>query len=337
MKNAARGLLTSWLAGDAARMPMRRFFRSRLPIVFYHGVWPKGSRELALFGGIDEQTFDEHLAFFAGRFSFVSLDEMLAISRSGKLPKSPVLTVTFDDGLSVAHCKPSLDRHGARATMFVIEACIGNRHLMWTQKLSAMLATAGPVRFLAAYNSVVPACSPAAAISGLDELPFCLTPVPFRQKDAVMDGIWEALAMPPANSLLHDLQPYMDWPDIAQWMADGHQVGLHTRTHPFCSELDEAGMIEEIVEPAARLRAKLGVDTLSFAYPFGRRLPPALEETAMRQAGLSCMLGTNGLSQIAVPPIAIERAQTEFELGHELYFRPVTSAIKGALGLAGHA
>ncbi|MEJ1937184.1 polysaccharide deacetylase family protein, partial [Nostoc sp. NIES-2111] len=160
---------------------------------------------------------------------------------------------------------------------------------------------------------------------------------PARKRARGMYGTWEGLGVRPADSLLHAMQPYMAWPDIAAWMADGHQVGLHTRTHPFCSELDEAGLIEEIVEPAARLRTKLGVDTLSFAYPFGRRLPPALEDTAMRRADLSCMLGTNGLSHIGTAPIAIERAQTEFDLGHEFYFRPVTSAIKGALGLARQA
>jgi peptidoglycan/xylan/chitin deacetylase (PgdA/CDA1 family) len=62
---------------------------------------------------------------------------------------------------------------------------------------------------------------------------------------------------------------------LARWVADGHAVGLHTHTHPDCARLDDDGVRAEIIEPARRLSAELGIASLAFSYPFGRRCSAA--------------------------------------------------------------
>src|SRR5690242_16618285 len=99
MKARAKALLTAALAHDAMAPVMRGFFARHVPIVFYHGVWPAGSDQLTLFGGITRQQFRDHIERLARRFSFVSLQDALSLNASARPGRKPVICVTFDDGL----------------------------------------------------------------------------------------------------------------------------------------------------------------------------------------------------------------------------------------------
>lgn len=48
------------------------------------------------------------------------------------------------------------------------------------------------------------------------------------------------------------------------------EIGAHTVSHPRISALSEAGAYEEIFESGRRLRERLGVPALHFAFPYGR-------------------------------------------------------------------
>ena len=49
----------------------------------------------------------------------------------------------------------------------------------------------------------------------------------------------------------------------------GVEFGAHTLTHPVLSGLDPAAARDEIVTSVQRVREMLGVDTVTFAYPYG--------------------------------------------------------------------
>jgi hypothetical protein len=58
-----------------------------------------------------------------------------------------------------------------------------------------------------------------------------------------------------------------------------------THTRPDCARLDDDGVRAEIIEPARRLSAELGIASLAFSYPFGRRCSAA-HERMLVQAGI---------------------------------------------------
>ena len=62
----------------------------------------------------------------------------------------------------------------------------------------------------------------------------------------------------------------MSWGNV-DWLLDqGHSIGAHTRTHPNLRHIQDEDMIrEEIVVSANRIEDRLGIDLISFAYPFG--------------------------------------------------------------------
>lgn len=318
-------LLTSLPVGFRA---VRPFFRSRLNILLYHGVWPARSDDLPRFNGIDVARFHQHMLHLATRFSFIGLDEALDINASGKAPRSPVAVITFDDGLRVDHCLPVLDNFKIRATNFIVPGCIGNRTLLWTHKVSFALAERGEEAFVAAYNAVIRQRGLSRTIESSVEWPFSALSWPPAEKDLVVDEIWLRLGLPTVADVLAERRPYMTWDDVEAWQSLGHGVGLHTASHPFCGVLDREFAAAEILEPARELRERLRIERLAFAYPFGHRLPKDLELDVMDRAGLSCMLGTNGVSSVGTVPHQIERANTEFDLYGELYGRPLARTLK---------
>lgn len=63
--------------------------------------------------------------------------------------------------------------------------------------------------------------------------------------------------------------PLLGWDALGRLAADGVSLGAHTCTHPALDTLDPASAEREIVASKARLAHELGVEALTFSYPYG--------------------------------------------------------------------
>lgn len=75
--------------------------------------------------------------------------------------------------------------------------------------------------------------------------------------------------------------PLMDEPQIRDWLAAGHQIGSHTRSHPRLTHLPAGQAREELLASKKSLEDRFGVPIEHFCYPYGdwdesvRNLVPA--------------------------------------------------------------
>ena len=317
---AGRGLGSGLL-----RPVAERFYRRRLPIVFYHGLWPVGSGKKKLFWGHDLEVFRAEVRALSQRFRFTSLDEVLALNETGTVQKEPVMAITFDDGHEMVRtgALAVLEDLGIRSTLFVITRAVGNGHLMWMHALNAIWQLRGPERLRRESTAVSERRRLGTPPDLLAGFPFTVKHWPMEDKDDIVADIWHAADMPPVSEYLDEHRPYFGWDELKSWIARGQSVGLHTATHPFSSHLRGAAIDREIVEPARQLKDRLGISRLSFAYPFGDRLASAeLERQVCTAANLSCMLCVRGLSLVGTPRWQIERVDAEQGLQAHLYGRP---------------
>src|SRR4030095_2132819 len=125
-------------------------------------------------------------------------------------------------------------------------------------------------------------------------------------------------------------RPYVNWDDLEDWRRRGHEIGLHTRTHPFCSRLNGGEIEVEIVEPARELRERLRLTSVPFAYPFGDRLPQEQEEGVAERWRLSCVRGVRDLRRRGPPPSPLDRARAESGLNDPVFGRPLLSAVRAS-------
>ena len=251
-------------------------------------------------------------------FEFAPLSEVLADNAAGG--SSRRLAVTFDDGfdLIAGGALDVLNAHRVKATSFVLTAMLGNRGLMWRNKLSAILVLRPAERYLRAYNTIAGRAG-LPEVGDATELLSSAMGWDMARKDELADTLWAACDMPPLSEFLDEHSPYFTADGLATWLADGHAVGLHSATHPDCSRLDADGVRAEILEPARRLRAELGVAQLHFSFPFGRRCRPELEPLLERDALLACALGIRGFSPRATNPMRLERASIEGDMRFSVY------------------
>jgi peptidoglycan/xylan/chitin deacetylase (PgdA/CDA1 family) len=303
------------ISGPFARRTLRGLGR-RTKIVYAHHVGPPAPH-LATFGpAFGPEELDAQLTTLARHFQFAPLATVLEQTAA----TASLVAVTFDDGfdLIASGAKDVLDAHGVKATTFVLTAMLDNRGLMWRNKLSAIRALRPADAYVPAYNRVTAQVG-APPIREASELLGAAMHWDMSRKDELADALWDACDMPSLAEYLDEHRPYLTREQLATWVADGHSVGLHTATHPDCSRLDADGVRAEILEPARRLSAELGVARLHFSFPFGRRCRPELQPLLERDGLLGCALGIRGFSPSGTSPMRLERASIEGDMRFSVY------------------
>jgi peptidoglycan/xylan/chitin deacetylase (PgdA/CDA1 family) len=303
------------ISGPFAQRTLR-VLAARTKIVYAHQVGPPAPHFVDFGRPFGPEELDAQLTELARHFEFAPLATVL--ERNGE--STSLLAVTFDDGYDLvgSGAKEVLDRHGVKATTFVVTSMLDNRGLMWRNKLSAIRALRPPDAYVPAYNRVTAQVG-AQGIRAASELMSAAMGWEMGRKDELADALWEACDMPPLAEYLDEHRPYLSREQLATWIADGHCVGLHTATHPDCSRLDADGVRAEILEPAVQLSAELGCAPLHFSYPFGRRCQPELESLLERDGLISCALGIRGFAPAGTSPMRLERASIEGDMRFSVY------------------
>jgi len=80
--------------------------------------------------------FEEFLTTLARRVEFLTLSEACARLREGRPWARDAVVLTFDDGLrsQFVHAYPLLQRHGAKATFFVVPGLMTERRWLWNHE-----------------------------------------------------------------------------------------------------------------------------------------------------------------------------------------------------------
>lgn len=74
---------------------------------------------------------------------------------------------------------------------------------------------------------------------------------------------WDIKHRHPAIRLMNETQ-------IREWLAQGHEIGSHTLTHPNLSTLNEADARREILDSKKKLEDQFGIPIRHFCYPHGK-------------------------------------------------------------------
>ncbi|HZP19663.1 MAG TPA: polysaccharide deacetylase family protein [Bauldia sp.] len=98
--------------------------------------------------------------------------------------------------------------------------------------------------------------------------------------------------------------PLMSWEQVAAAADEGVEIGAHTVTHPFLTELGLDQVREEVTQSRKVLEAKLGRVVPTFAYPYGKHSPEI--DAIVAEAGFALAVTTDPES---VLPLAAGRLE----------------------------
>jgi peptidoglycan/xylan/chitin deacetylase (PgdA/CDA1 family) len=122
----------------------------------------------------------------------------------------------------------------------------------------------------------------------------------------------------------------MDDAQVREWMAAGHTIGAHTRTHPTLTKIPLERAREEIAGSKKILEDRFGVEVKHFCYPYGKVSPAVRDLVA--QAGYATAVTTDpGVFRQGTDPLLIPRFGAR---AHSLNFRNVLRFVTGRLGAA---
>ena len=296
--------------------PLHPFVSSRhqdsVNVVYYHFVGSAAPHYEAFYSGCTVERFARDLEQLSRVFDFASLAEVIGTRpRTGSGTK-PIVAVTFDDGLDLGRTpvRNVLRRFGVQATTFVITSCVDNARLMWRHKLSAVKALVSGETCVAEYNAIADRESLPRIRSACQLLDASRT-WDARFKDSLATELWERCNLLPISDYLSTQKPYFSWQGLSDWMDDGHSVGFHTHTHPYCSRVRPEEINEEIIEPARALKTRLGLKDLCLSYPFGDRLALDRENELLAQGEFTALFGIGGLRKRGASAQRLERAGIE--------------------------
>jgi len=299
---------------------LRRRLRGGINVVYTHYVGESVPYYADFYLGSTIDRFDRDLVFLKRHFDFVSLANLVGQEGPRNEPSRPLLALTFDDGFDALGngVLEVLSHHEVQATSFVITDMVGNKNLMWRNKLTAIRALREERLYVRHYNDLV-AKFGQPGISRGDELLPASTHWTMKWKDEMVDALWSACDMPALDEFLDEHRPYFTWGGLEQWLSAGHHVGLHTATHPFCSRLSPEEIRAEIEEPASLLRSRLGLRFLPFSYPFGIRLSAPVDQQLYESRVFDCAFGIEGFVPRGTPGYRLERASIEGDFAYSVF------------------
>ena len=285
---------------------------------------------------LDVASFRRQIAWVAGRYRLLSLEDALDGLRAGSLPER-ACAITFDDGYrsNLELALPILEEFRAPATVFLVTDLVGTDEVTWPDRLWLALARTGARAVTSAPLGLAdaPLATDAARGAAYRTAVRAAKALPRGAKDAAVARLLADLGM---NGPL-DPGPFrlMSWDDVAALTRSGLvSAASHTRTHQILSRCPDETVLAEIGPAHEALAERLGRVPRVMAYPVGRRADyDARAIGAVEAAGIPYAVTTvEGLAGPASAPRELPR----LGIGDDLAFSRFQLLVSGALeGLRG--
>lgn len=266
----------------------------RLMIVTFHRVLPP--EQLAQYPSpgiaVTPDELSWFLGFFREHFSCRTLretmDRGLGADANGGADR-PLLAVTFDDGQrdNYEHARPVLAAHGVRASFYVVAGAVEDGQPLWHDRMGYALRAA-----LGRAPREAQVMLRELGVAGGGGDPHLVVADALERLKALdaggMKGWLERAETIAGAATVPEWDGMMNWQQLRQLAAEGHEIGSHSLSHPILPHCTDAQLVEEIARSRELLAAGLGgapVDT--FCYPNGDhddRVVAAVERAGYRYA-----------------------------------------------------
>jgi peptidoglycan/xylan/chitin deacetylase (PgdA/CDA1 family) len=247
--------------------------------------------------------FSDHLDLLRKKFEVVSLQDLCACHRAGRIPARAVC-VTFDDGYydNLATAKPLLEQAQLPATVFVATGFLGSPGFWW-DRLTALF---GRIAAEGIDADRVAAVLGLAAPLTLQHVWALVRDLPPARRDAVLARLSEFVPIGDADD---DRGRPMTETEASRLAGSLLSIGAHTVSHPWLPALDGTQIRHELSDSMRRCEEIAGVPVRTVAYPYGAFDPVVVEGAA--SAGVECAVTTqpgsvtSDVSLLALPRLKV--------------------------------
>ncbi len=240
---------------------------NRLDIVLYHFVSDREDDFTQSGHTVRTADFRRQLEYLAARYTVVRLSDIPGLAGGVPGRQPPYAAVCFDDGYRciLDEAYPILEEMRIPAAMFVSPSVLGNRSLLWRDKIRYLMQKGWEAEFLdflrarrGAYNF--------SLLRRLTFYKWSKNPRAIRNMAIQNDvDLFFAEKKVDAASIAADARLFMDDRDVRPY--EFLEFGNHTWTHPIMTLLSRKTQEEEIVKCHEYLKEK-GIRPVGLALPF---------------------------------------------------------------------
>jgi peptidoglycan/xylan/chitin deacetylase (PgdA/CDA1 family) len=249
---AATGLA---LAGPVERVARRSGARAGVALVYHRVGDPPGDFARELLPALASRLFAEQVRYLSARYRLVPASRLLDAASERRAGEPFPVAITFDDDLR-SHAEtaaPILVRAEAPATFFLTGACLRHPHRFWWERLQEARDR----------DLDLDPLGIGSARGDIHELGRAVEALPARQRDELHATLGRLVGPDPGNAGLRAEH-------VAALVADGFEVGFHTRRHHPLPGLAAAELDAAMAEGRAELEEVARGRLTTIAYPHGR-------------------------------------------------------------------
>ena len=272
-------------------------------VTYFHNVVPSPldafDRRLSR---MTADLFARAMGYLAKNFVPTSLETILAQLSAGQ-PDPKAVAVTFDDAYYgvLAHALPVLQQFRIPATVFAVthHAQKDSPPLHFDEiELAFRLTEKEKLDWdFIGESTVFQFDSLEGKIECMKRLKRKMKLLPEAERRGCHETLLQRLDtdrdLIHAHARTNDKWRTLNWEELARLQEGGVSIGAHTRSHRTLSKLEPAELEWEICGSRDDLKRNLGLENVSFAYPYGgiAHTEPDAPEVA-RAAGFSCAVTT---------------------------------------------
>lgn len=286
--------------------------RRALRIVCYHGICADqvvGQPWVPpYFVGVSE--FARHLEVLRRYGPIAHLPEVADALQEDHWHASSASAITFDDvaACTFAHARPILARHHVRASFFIATGHVETGRLFWSDLLR-----------LARGDPTLLATSRRAKLAWLLDDPPQHKQMTLMQLFAALEESEREVRDRLPAAVRDTLRP-LNWDEVADLAADGHDIGGHTVDHVVLGWQPDDIRRQQIRDGLRAIEQRLGRPPIGFAYPNGGPGDFALRDwDILRSLGVRYALSTCPGFAPGPGPFALPRVTIGSGLGPERF------------------
>ena len=249
-------------------------------VLFYSGiiklfrkVLSSGNPIILMYHQVNMPEFEQHMGYLKKNFNVIGLRELVERLKNKHGFERGTVVITFDDGYlnNYEHAYPILKKLVLPATIFVTTGLIGTKKLAWWDGIMCAIKKSGEDYYCFRFKNRIihlDLSTEKSKIESVAVLHKVLSKYGFKEREEAMKKIYSELYDCTKEK---DIGAYkfMSWKEARELSDNGIEIGSHTVTHPFLTNISANEMVRELKGSKKEIEKKIEKKVFSFCYPSG--------------------------------------------------------------------
>ena len=205
--------------------------KDSLRIVYYHVVSDNNPEYYFPDKSISTHEFEVQLNFFKKNYDVIGFEDALNLAKNNKSLEGK-LVLSFDDGFKENYSiiAPILLNFNMKGIFYLIGNCIGNKDLMWRNKL-VLINKVEKSKLYKALENISKKYNLVSCRKN-DLMNWSFNNFPMNIKEEVVNTLWSQTMNLSIEEYMDYHRPYMNESQVKELSQMGFEFGSHSMSHP---------------------------------------------------------------------------------------------------------